>query len=66
MKTTKQPKQTIKREAGFYWIKYGGVWTVARWLENAGCWQVCGLLNGVTDNKIEQISEERVEKPENL
>ena len=56
----------MKREDGFYWVKYDGSWEVARYnkcSKSYGFWDVIGSEDQFYDEAFEQIGEQ-IKKPD--
>lgn len=51
----------MKRESGFYWVKYKGEWIVAKW---NGFWFRTGVWKIDQDSDLEEIDERRIERTE--
>lgn len=47
------------REDGFYWVKDGTNWTIARW-QNMGKFWEAGPYNFLSDDDFDQIDERRI------
>jgi len=59
----KPSEETIKREAGFYWVKYEGVWQVASWetsWRNVKEWALAGCELYKENSEMEEIDERRI------
>lgn len=55
----------VERESGFYWIKDGGEWQIARWVsgdgpDGKGRWYLCGWE--VPEKHVDEIVERRITK----
>jgi hypothetical protein len=54
----------MERKAGFYWVKWGGEWTIAEWGPDVE-WMPIGLDYWIGDEDLDAIGLEIV-KPEGL
>lgn len=52
----------MKRENGFYWIKWDGRWLIAEYVQ--GEWYVTQRLSYLDDTDLEEIDERRIERIE--
>jgi hypothetical protein len=52
--------KTNNREIGFYWVKSHGEWTVAEY-DSDGYWNLAGSDVTLTDDKLEEINENKIE-----
>lgn len=52
----------MKREEGFYWVKWVGDWIVAQWVctEDVGCWRTTFSNELLEDVDFDEIAEERL------
>lgn len=57
----------MKREEGFYWVKWVGDWIVAQWVctEDVGCWRTTISYELLEDNDFEVIDTLKIKTPEN-
>jgi hypothetical protein len=52
----------VERDAGFYWVNYGGKREVALWDADTAAWYVVGSQLGVPDDDVTVLST-RLEPP---
>lgn len=52
----------MKREIGFYWVRYRSLWHVAEWTE-LGYWEVTHNNQCYTDEEWDEINETRLVAP---
>jgi hypothetical protein len=55
-----------KRQAGFYRVKKGGIWLVARYSWTYKCWSLAGSDATLDDGYFSQIDEERILMPDEI
>jgi len=51
----------MKRENGFYWVKWQGLWEVCEWTGRS--WWAPGCTSFFQDEQTEQIDENRIINP---
>lgn len=47
----------MKRESGYYWVKYDGYWMVMRWNGRIEKWFEAGYKQGMDDDRMSEIDE---------
>lgn len=56
----------MKREQGFYWVKFNFKWEVAEWFTfmSSNHWLRAGSENTWSDKNFDEINETRISEPE--
>ena len=55
--------QTMERESGYYWVRDGISWYVAKWYTSYKSWSICGNEEDFNDSEFEEIDERKIVRP---
>lgn len=53
----------MKRETGYYWVKFLQAWNIAFWEEPTGKWMLSGIKQVFTDYNFAEIDERKIVRP---
>ena len=54
----------MERQEGYYWVQYGSVFEIARWLD--GKWWTVNCMDSMEDYDFNHINENRIKAPGEL
>jgi hypothetical protein len=52
----------MKRESGYYWVRFYDEWEVARYYSESKEWQLTGADRHFSDNSLNEIDERKIER----
>ena len=53
----------MRRESGFYWVKYSNKWIVAEWEEENESWYLPGRSAEISTGCLSEVDERKITKP---
>lgn len=53
----------MDRQEGYYWVKYDGIFTIAKYFNEVEEWRIVGIRTVKTDEDFEHINEVRIKQP---